>query len=149
MHKYRNLILPALLILGLSASIGVTQTINKALQLSQDASGAFGVDTTNNIYFPGHILNTGTGGPAPTIAGTGTPTLVGTDVAGEMTMGTSGTTGVVTFGRAYVSAPACVVTWQGGLATTAVSYTLTTTRISVAQPATSANKINYFCTSAS
>jgi len=64
-------------------------------------------------------------------------------------MGASATTAIATFGRAYVSTPNCVVTWQGGLATTAVSYTTTTTRISLAQPATSGNKVNYFCTGAS
>jgi hypothetical protein len=150
MRKLRYLILPALLILGLSATVGITQTINKALQLSQDARGAFGVDTTNNVYFPGHILNTGTAGPAPTVAGTGTPTIAGSDVAGSITMGTSATTATVTFGRAYVSVPQCVVTWNtaaSGLSP--ISYTLNTTSIVVTQPAVTGNRWNYFCTAAS
>jgi hypothetical protein len=149
MRKLRLLFLPSLLILALASSLGVAQTINKALQLSQDASGAFGVDTTNNIYFPGHILNTGTGGPAPTIAGTGTPALTGTDVGGVITMGSSATTAVVTFGRAYVSTPHCVVSPQNAFTTTNIAYTVTTTRISMTQNSTSGNLVNYFCTAAS
>lgn len=146
MRKY---LLPSILALLFASALAGAQTINKAIQLSQDASGAFGVDTTNNVYFPGHINNTGSAGPAVTIAGTGTPTISGTDVAATITMGASATTATATFGRAYVSTPNCVVSWQGGLATTAVSYTTTTTRIALAQPATSGNKVNYFCTSAS
>lgn len=150
MRKYRHLFLPALLILGLSASIGISQTINKALQLSQDASGAFGVDTTNNIYFPGHILNTGTGGAAPTVTGTGTPTISGTDVAATVTMGTSATTATVLFGRAYVSVPTCVVAWNTGASgLSPIAYTLNTTSIVVTQPAVTGNRWNYFCTAAS
>lgn len=146
MHKY---LLPSLLILALSASLGIAQTINKAIQLSQDASGAFGVDTTNNVYFPGHILNTGNAGPAPTVTGTGSPTLSGTDVAGTITMGTSATTAIVLFGRAYVSTPNCVVSPQNAFTTTNIAYTVTTTRISMTQNSTTANLVNYFCTAAS
>lgn len=149
MRKLRHYLLPCLLILALAAPLAVAQTINKALQLSQDASGAFGVDTTNNVYFPGHILNTGSAGPAVSIAGTGTPTISGTDVAGTITMGSSATTATATFGRAYVSVPHCVVTAQNASTTTNIAYTLQTTSIAITQPSTSGNKINYLCTGAS
>ena len=56
---------------------------------------------------------------------------------------------VATFGRAYVSVPHCVVTWQSIPNGTAISYTLLTTSLSVTQPAGSSNKINYFCTAVS
>lgn len=146
MRKY---LLPSVLVLLVAGSIAGAQTINKALQLSQDASGAFGVDTTNNVYFPGHVLNTGTAGPAPTVAGTGTPTISGTDVAATITMGASATTATATFGRAYVSVPNCVVTWQSIPNGTAIGYTILATSISVTQPAGSSNKVNYFCTASS
>lgn len=144
----RKFLLPSLLILALAGSGAVAQSITKALQLSQDALGAFGVDTNNNVYFPAHILNTGRSVPLPTVAGTGTPTISGTDVAATITMGASATTATATFGRAYLSVPNCVVTWQSR-ANTTISYTLATTSISVVQPAQSANKVNYFCTGAS
>jgi hypothetical protein len=150
MRNLRRYILPSLLILACASGLAFAQTINKALQLSQDARGAFGVDTTNNVYFPGHILNTGAATSAVTISGTGTPTISGTDVAATITMGASATTAIVTFGRAYVSVPHCVLSNQTAVSTTSnIAYTLLATSISIAQPTTSGNKINYFCTAAS
>ncbi len=144
MRKY---LLPSVLILLLAGAFAGAQTINKALQLSQDASGAFGVDTTNNIYFPGHILNTGAATPPVTIAGTGTPTISGTDVAGTITMGASATTALATFGRAYVTAPKCVVTWMSTVAN--MAYGTSTTTLNLTQTSTSGNQVSYFCTSVS
>lgn len=148
LRNLRRLFLPTAIcaIIGLSAAWA--QTFTRALQLSQDTTGAFSVDNVNGVYFPGHIYSTGTGRPAPTVAGTGTPTISGTDTAGTITMGTSATTGTVTFGTAYLSVPWCVVSWQS-VANTAISYTLATTSIALTQPATSGNKVNYFCTSSS
>lgn len=147
----KHYILPVLLILGLGAVGAVAQNITKALQLSQDAAGDFGVDSNNNVYFPGHILNTGRGqGAVTTVAGTGTPTLVGTDVAGTVTMGTSATTATVTFGRAYITAPNCVVAWNmGAQGITPIAWTTATTNISFSQSARTGNTVTYFCTSAS
>lgn len=147
----RKYLAPSLLILALAAGIASAQTINKALQLSQDATGAFGVDSNNGVYFPGHILSPlGTNQPLPSVTGTGTPTISGTDSAGLITMGTSATTATAVFGRAYVTVPWCVVTWQGPITTTTpMAYTLVTTSIALTQGTTSANKINYFCSSSS
>ena len=94
----KRYILPSLLILALAGGLAFAQSITKALQLSQDASGAFGVDTTNNVYFPGHVLTTGRAGPAPALSACitgGSPTLVGTDVAGTITGGTTASTKVI------------------------------------------------------
>lgn len=139
--------------IGLALGVGIAgaQTINKALQLSQDNTGAFSVDTNNGVYFPGHILNTGNSTPIPSVSSAvGTPSVTGTDVAGTVTMGTSSTGANLQFGRAYVSTPACVVSWQGPITTTTpMAYTLTTTGIALKQGSTSSNLINYFCTSAS
>ena len=144
MRKY---LLPSVLILLVAGAVAGAQTINKALQLSQDARGAFGVDTTNNVYFPGHILNTGAAGPAPTVVGTGSPTISGTDVAGTITMGSSATTALATFGRAYVTAPKCVVTWTSTVANMAYGTSVST--LNLTQTSTSGNTVNYFCTSVS
>lgn len=147
MRKY---ILPSLLVLALSAGLGVSATINKAIQLSQDATGAFGVDTNNGVYFPGHILSPAPV-PAPTVAGTGTPTLTGSDVAGVVTTGNNATTATVTFGTAYTSVPTCVVTLKTALAAsvTPISYSVATTSIAITQNAASANTIAYICMSLS
>ncbi len=149
MRKY---LLPSLLILALSAGIGITQNINKALQLSQDATGAFGVDTNNNVYFPGHILSTGRAGPAPALTACitgGSPTLVGTDFAGTITAGsTASTSCVVTFGRAYVTAPSCTVAWASG-PLAAMSWATSTTALTITQTSSASSVINYICTSAS
>jgi hypothetical protein len=151
----RNRLLSTALGLGLALGIGFAgaQTINKALQLSQDATGAFSVDSFNGVYFPGHILSpTGGARPAPTVGGGGTtPTITGTDTAATVTMGTSATTATVTFGTAYVSVPACVVSWQTpetGVISP-ITYTLATTSIALTQGAATGNKINFMCMSAS
>jgi hypothetical protein len=145
----RNRLLSTALGLGLALGIGFAgaQTITKAIQLSQDATGSFGVDTFLGAYFPGHILSpTGGPRPAPTVTGTGAPTVSGTDTAGLITMGASATTAALAFGTAYASVPACNINWQNNLS--AMTYTLATNVINITQTSTSSNKINYICFSA-
>lgn len=146
MRKY---LLPSVLILALSGALALAQTFTKAIQLSQDTTGAFSVDSTNGVYFPSHINSVGS--PNPTITGSGTPTIGGTDTAGLITMGATATTATAVFGRAYLSVPWCVVTWQAPMNGTAtpIAYTLATTSIAITQGSTSGNKINYMCMSAS
>ncbi len=144
MKKY---LLPSLLILALSGAFAVAQTFTRAIQLSQDTTGAFSVDSNNGIYFPSHINTVGT--PAPTITGSGTPTISGTDTAGLITMGTSATTATAVFGRAYLSVPFCVVSAQNAFTTTNIAYVLATTSIALTQNSTSGNKVNYMCMSTS
>ena len=147
MKKLRWL-LPSLLILALGAGLSVAQTFRAAVQLSQDTSGAFLVDSNNNLYLPRKLMSpTGlVNNPAPTVTGTGTPTISGTDTAGTITMGTSATTATVLFGTAYGATPNCVLSPQNAFTTTNISYTIVTTSIAITQNSTSANKINYFCT---
>ena len=146
MRKY---LLPSLLILALAASLSIAQTINKAIQLSQDNTGAFGIDTNNGVYFPGHLLSKTSGVAVPTITGSGTPTVTGSDSAGVITMGTSATTATLVFGTAYVSVPWCVISPQNAFTTTNISYTLATTSIALTQNSTSGNLVNYMCLSKS
>ena len=143
----RRHLLPSLLILCLAGGIALAQTITRALQLSPDTTGAFSVDTNNGVYFPGHILSTGA---APTLTSCGTaPSIVGTDTAGQVQMGSANPTGcTVTFARPYVTAPSCTVTGQTSPATSPIAYTLATTGINVTVSGTI--KFNYSgCTSAS
>lgn len=149
-NPFRNLrsaLLPSALVLLLAGSLAVAQTFTRAIQLSQDTSGAFSVDTNNGVYFPSHILSTGTNQTPPSITGTGTPTVAGTDFAATITMGAAATTATVLFGRAYVTAPTCILGWQAVLA--AETYTLSTTGITITQTGATADKIGYFCTSVS
>jgi len=151
MRRLRYL-LPSLLILALAGSVAVSQTITRAIQLSQDTTGAFGVDANNNIYFPAHILtpaNTNT--PVPTVSsGATTPTISGTDAAGLITMNAAATTVVATFGRAYLSVPFCIIS-PAGTATTSISYTVATTSLAITTSGAAGTNgvIRYFCPSLS
>src|SRR6266567_3881877 len=107
MKKY---LLPSALILLLGLGFALAQTITRAVQLSQDTTGAFSVDSNNGFYFPGHVLSIGT--PAPSFIGNGGGTVTGTDFQGAVIL--QGITGSVIFGRAYLTLPSCVVTVQNG-----------------------------------
>lgn len=144
MRKY---LAPSALILILGLGLALAQTITKSVQLSQDNTGPFGVDANFNVYFPAHILNTGNGQPLPTITGTGTPSITGTDTAGIITMGNAATTAIALFGRAFVTAPVCVLGWQAVLA--AETYSASVTGITITQTGASANAIGYTCFSKS
>jgi hypothetical protein len=150
MKKY---LLPSLLILACFAASAIGQNINRAVQLSQDPTGLFGVDSSNNVYFPAHVLTTTRGGPPPTVTGatcgTTAPSVTGTDFAGLITVGTSATTScVLTFGTAFVTAPVCLLTPKSAILA-ALSYATSTTALTITQTSTASNTIAYLCTSAS
>jgi len=97
---------------------------------------------------PGVTVHLGTASAAaPAVTSCGTsPSIAGTDTAGEITMGTGSPTAcTITFNVAYVSSPFCTVTWQAN-PLLAQSYAVTTTAITLTQTATSSNKVNYHCT---
>lgn len=97
-----------------------------------------------NVGFDGKIIPQGSGtAPALTSCGT-TPAIVGTDVAGIVTMGTTATGCVLTFNVAYALAPFCVVTW---IATplASQSYVTAAATITTTQTSTSNNKFQYMC----
>jgi hypothetical protein len=93
--------------------------------------------------FTGHVA-AGSSSPVLTACGT-SPTILGDDKDGQVTMGTASPTGcVITFASAYTGNPAlCTVTWQANLASQ--SYAVTNTAITLTQTATSSNKVNYHC----
>ncbi len=139
MRKY---LLPSALILLLGLGAALAQTFVRAVQLSQDTTGAFAVDSNNGIYFPGHVLSVGT--PAPTVQGNSNPTVTGTDFSGTITV--QGTTAAALFGRAYLTLPSCVVTNGAGVL---MGYSLATTGINVTQVGAARMGVNYMCSSAS
>ncbi len=141
----------SLALLLLLCSVGAAQVINQSVQISQDPRGPFSVDINSGIYFPGHVL-TPSGRPAPVltacVAGTG-GSFAGTDFSGTFTQGnTSSASCVVTFGTAFVTAPNCSVTWNTG-PLAAMSWTTSTTALTITQTAATTSKISYICTSAS
>lgn len=153
MKSFHKFILPCLLILACFAGSAVSQNITRALQLSQDPTGLIGYDTSNNVFFPNHILSTIRGGPAPSVTGatcgTTAPSVTGTDFAGTITVGTSATTScVLTFGTAFNTAPTCLLTPKSAILA-ALSYAATTTALTITQTSTASNTISYICTSLS
>jgi hypothetical protein len=84
-------------------------------------------------------------GAAPTLSSCGTsPAISGTDLAGQVTMGTGSPTGcVITFTNTKSNAPYCAVTSQSQL--TSFAYSISTSAITTVQTATSSNIINYVC----
>lgn len=103
----KRLLIALLAVACLGIGAGVAQNINRALQLSQDPSGAFGVDTASSLYIANHI--NGNNQLTPTIvAAAGTATIVGTDLAGIVTGAAGVTTITGTWRTAYGAKPACV-----------------------------------------
>ncbi len=106
----KRLLVALLAISCIGIGLGVAQNINKALQLSQDPSGAFGVDTVSSVYFPRHVVANDQ--LTPTVAAAaGTVTVTGTDLAGTITGGGASTSTVtLTFATAFSTGttPRCV-----------------------------------------
>lgn len=117
--------------------------------LSKMLSGALALLLTAGLAYGYTVVTDGIGigsttAPALTACGT-SPAIVGTDLAGTVTMGTGSPTGcVITFGTAKSAAPHCVVTW---IATplASQSYATSTTAITLTQTATSSNVVKYVC----
>ena len=144
------------LIFGITAFGGLVlaQTINQSVQLTQDPRGVIGVDTNGNVYLQSnkHFLSSPNAAPPPVLSACvtgGSPTLTGTDFSGTIVSGTTASTScVVTFGTAFVTAPRCVVTWQSG-PLVAMSWTTSTTALTITQTSTASVTIDYVCTSTS
>lgn len=89
------------------------------------------------------VYTSGATAPALTSCGT-TPAIVGTDMAGTVTMGTTATGCIITFSAPWAVAPFCVVTW---IATplASQSYVTSTTAITLTQTSASNNVVKYVC----
>jgi hypothetical protein len=92
--------------------------------------------------FAGHLSTTGT---ASSVTNCGTsPTILGTDIAGQVTMGTgSPTTCTILFASAYVKAPFCSVDWQTNLGL--FTFASTTNTIGLTQTSNSSSVVNFIC----
>jgi len=97
--------------LAVASTLAIAQTITRSVQLSQDASGPFGVDANNNLFITNNRhLNAFSTGSTPSL-GTctgGTITAGSTDFSGQVT-GASAATCAIVFGQTYGTAPRCVI----------------------------------------
>lgn len=119
-----------------SATTGIA-TITGGLGVAKSAWIGTYVNVGTKIRAAGTV-------PALTSCGTGSPTISGSDLAGEVVLGTAATGCIITFNVAYAATPYCTVTWQTtpGLVQT---YTVSTTAITLAQTSASGDKVNYTC----
>lgn len=84
--------------------------------------------------------------PAPTLSSCGTsPSIRGSDWAGLVTVGSTATGCTITFSSAYPSEPTCTVTNQSMSVVNAMTYTVSTTAITVTQTGLGGAKLNYHC----
>ena len=93
---------------------------------------------------PLHLASAQTTAPALTSCGTGSPTIVGSDTAGTITMGTSATGCIATFNVSYTSAPHCTVTWRA-TPLLSQSYVVAAATITLTQTSASGNLVDYVC----
>lgn len=114
-----------------------------SVQTRSGDGGVLWFDANNHGIFAGHIVSTQ---PVPAVSacGGGTPAIVGSDLAGTVTMGTTSTGCVITFNKAFSVAPNCVVAWATA-PLAAMSWSTSTTALTVVQTSTSSNVINYVC----
>lgn len=143
MKKY---LLPSALILVGFLGFAVAQNITKSIQLSQFPNGPIGMDSSNNVYFPAHVLNAGA---TPSVSPqAGTATVVGSDFSGTITGGGASTSQVfLTFKTAYSAAPNCVVTTQNP-GTSPLAYNVVATGINITGSMGAAKAV-YICSGAS
>lgn len=142
----RRILLPFVAILAFGMTIAGAQNLTKSLQGSQDPRGPVPMDSNNNIYLPYHLNSVGQFTPPTITAGGagGAPTFVGTatDLAGVVTIPSSTTTLIVTFGQAFTNAPSCILQELAG--TTAPTFTVATTSINATVVAAS-KSYDYIC----
>lgn len=140
----KRYLLPSFLILACFLGGAIGQNITRSVQLSQDPTGIYGVDTNNNVYFANKILARSTNA-VPVLTGCGTaPSILGNDTVGKLTTGSAATTCTVTFSLAYNVAPACVISAQG--TATQPTFTTSTTAITITVDIAS-TVYNYICIS--
>ena len=93
-------------------------------------------------FINGHISTTST---IPTVSacGTGSPSVKGNDIAGQITAGTVATTCTLTFGKPYVNPPACNIGSSAAIA--AQTIVTTTSTLVITGTAFGGDVISYSC----
>ena len=142
MRKY---LLPSALILAFGIALAGAQVITKSLQVTQDPRSPVGLDASNNVYFPAHVL-TSQSAPALTSCGSGSPTVTGSDFGGQITEGSSATGCILTFKEAFAAAPGCVISSSN--AASGLGVTTSTIAMTIVHSSYSSITIGYLCTGA-
>ena len=129
-----------------NGAVGPGSTTVGHLAVWNNTTGTLLADT---LTLPAATVVTGSlglTGTAPTLSSCGTsPSILGDDFAGTVTMGTGTPTGcVITFAASKVAAPHCNVTWRA-TPLASQSYAISTTAITLTQTATSSNVVDYMC----
>lgn len=123
----------------------IGEASNGNLTIDAQGTGTLTLNGTASGFIAAsrHIV-TGSTAPALSSCGTGSPTIVGSDTAGIVTLGTSATGCIITFASAYTSVPYCVVSW---IATplASQSYVTAAATITLTQTSASGNKVQYVC----
>jgi hypothetical protein len=106
----------------------------------------FQTNSVNRLVIAGDRTHGSWSGTAPVLSacGGGTPTIVGNDMHGTVTMGTSASGCVITFAGSFGSQPNCTVTWRA-TPLASQSYAVTTAAITLTQTSTSSNVVDYQC----
>lgn len=126
--------------LSVHASAGAT---NKTL-FAIASSTATATTTLFKIDNKGHEYASTT---QPVLSSCGTsPTITGNDKQGEVVPGATATGCTVTFGTSWDSAPICTVSNQSMSITSALTYTISATALTISQATgVAGNKIDYMC----
>lgn len=133
-----------LLLASVFVALAGAAIAQRAVQTIPGDGGPLWFDAQNNAIIPNHVLNTGKA-PVLSTCGGADAAIAGNDLAGVVTVGSTPSTAcVITFATAFATAPACVVSWSAG-PLAAMSYTISTTAITVAQTSTASNRLNYIC----
>lgn len=118
--------------------------VTQAGIITSNALGATSFVSAGQFLGVGTVIRTGTNAPSLSACGT-SPAINGSDLAGEVTMGTGTPAGcVITFFTNYAAVPFCSVTWQA-TPLASQSFVVAADKITLTQTATSSNKVTYHC----
>lgn len=91
-----------------------------------------------------HFISSGTYTPALTSCGT-TPAITGSDLAFTITGGTGATGCIATFATAFATTPVCQVGQETMSLVNAISYTVSSTAVTITQTGLGTNKLDVIC----
>lgn len=116
---------------------------------SPGGNSAIDLDVTAQVTMYGQLITKqGSGFGTPSISSCGTsPSVVGDDTAGLITVGTGGITSTctITFSQTYTNAPHCFVNDRTAILAVRATPTTTTLVVDTSAPFAASSLIDYFC----
>lgn len=107
------------------------------------SSTATATTTLFAITNTGHMIASSTN---PVLSSCGTsPTLTGSDGWGEVVPGATATGCTITFGQAWSNAPICTVSNQSMSVVNAMTYTISSTILTISMTGIAGDKVDYIC----